>query len=154
MATKEISLEQVKKSYINKTSKSYRLKLFNKKWPFYTQKDLEGDYDVQHTLHQLQITKLFPLPFGIEKEMQVGYVPYTYTLTEEEAKDRLLSWLWEDISSQLGDEATVLKREAFFRTSEGKVTGSLYIIAEESIGYEVGIDQQLTNEGEQINDEN
>ena len=40
VATKEITLSQVKKSYINKTSKRYCLKLFNKKWPFYVQKDL------------------------------------------------------------------------------------------------------------------
>lgn len=150
----EMSLVQIKKDYTLETSKKYCLHFFDKKWTFYSQKPLQGDYDIQHSLSQLQITRLFPLPFGIDKVTQVGYRAKSFEIAEEEAKDLLLASLWKDISSQLGEEAIVLKREAFFKTCEGKVIGDLYIIAEEKIDFEVDIEQKMINEGEKINESN
>ena len=153
-AKEEISLIQTKKSYTSQTSKSYCFHFFDKKWIIYSQKPLTGQYDVQHTLSQLQITRLFPLPFGIDKVIQVGYTPMHFEITEEDAKDILLARLWQKIDSQLGDEATVLKREAFFKTCDGKVVGELFIIVEEKIDLEVGIEQKMINEGELMNESN
>lgn len=135
-ATKEIALEQVKKSYIDKTSKSYSLRLFNKELTLYSQKKLQGNYDVQYTLHQLRITKLFPLPFAIGTKTQIAYTPAYYKLEGEDAKDLLLTNLWQDIKGHLAADAKVLKREIYFKESQGKITGTLYVLVEESIGYE------------------
>ena len=153
-ATQEISLSQVKKAYTDQTSKTYRFKFFNNNITFLSHKDLKGSYDVTHTLHQLHITKMFPLPFGIEVETQVGYMPTEYTLTEDEAKDILLSRLWQEVKGHLSEGATVLTREVYFKESEGVITGTLYIVAEESIGYEVELEQKMLNEGERINEQN
>lgn len=135
--TKELSLNQVKKNYTNQTSKQYNLKLFDKKFRLYSQSSLQGAYDRMLTLYQLRITKLFPLPFGIEVQTSIGYTPVYYTLSKEEAEDELLSILWKTISNSLGEEAKILTREAYFRQAEDKITGTLYVVAEEEISYPV-----------------
>ncbi|MBP3888244.1 MAG: sporulation protein YqfD [Cellulosilyticum sp.] len=145
---KTINLEQVKKQYLDDVSKTYILKLFNKPFTLYNQKNSTSHYDTMYTLHQLQITKLFPLPFGLEVQSRIGYEPSYYTLTEEEAKDRLLSDMWQEISLSLGSEAKILKREAYFSATEGMITGSLYVIAEEEVSYPVEINMNMQNEGE------
>lgn len=154
VAKDEITLLQKRRSYTQQTSKRYRLNFFDKKITLYAQKNLQGEYDTQYTRHQLYVTKLFPLPFGVETETQFGYLPVYKTLTEEEAKDELLSCLWKKVKGQLSRDAIVLKREATFRSSEGKMIGILYITAEENIGYEVGIQQQMLNKGEVTNEQN
>ena len=84
---------------------------------------------------------MFPLPFAIEVENRVAYKPMVYTLSEEDAKDRLLCELWEQIEGSLGVEAQILKREAFFKKTGDAITGTLHVIAEEDIGYRLDLDQ-------------
>lgn len=150
--TKELSLQQVKKNYTNQASKKYILKFFNKKCTLFSGKALEGNVDQLLTLHQLRIIKLFPLPFGIEVQTNIGYTPTYYTLSKEEAEDKLLSDLWKEISSSLATEAKILKREAYFKESDGKITGTLYVIAEEEIGYPVNQTELMPDKGEMLNE--
>lgn len=148
----DISLQQVKKAYNNETSKKYTFKFFDTRLPLFSQKALTGEFDQLLTLHQLRITKLFPLPFGIEIQTQVGYKPTYITLTKEEAEDILLSKLWKEVESHLDANAKVLKREAYFKESEGIITGTLYVIAEEEIGYPVESSQKIQEKGEMLNE--
>lgn len=147
-----ISLKQVKKSYTHASSKKYTFKFFDKRLPLFSQKPLTGDFDQLFTLHQLRITKLFPLPFGIEVQTNVGYKPTYITLTKEEAEDQLLSELWKKVSSHLDTNAKVLKREAYFKEVEGTIKGTLYVIAEEEIGYPVESSQDMREKGEMLNE--
>ena len=119
---------------------------------FFSEKPLIGQYDKMLTLHQLRITKLFPLPFGIEVQTSIGYNPVYYTLTKEEAEDKLLSELWEQVSQSLSGEAQILKRDAYFKQTGGHISGTLYVVAEEDISYPIGIDQQIQNKGEMLNE--
>lgn len=150
--TKTIHLEEIKKQYLDEVSKTYILKLFNKPFTLYSQKNSTSHYDTMYTLHQLQITKLFPLPFGIEVQSRISYEPSYYTLTEEEAKDQLLSAMWQEISLSLDHQAKVLKREAYFNAVEGMVTGVLYVIADEEISYPVETSIEMQNKGEMLNE--
>ena len=145
---KTMNMEQVKKDYNDELSKTYILKLFNKPFTLYSQKSRTSHYDTMYTVHQLQITKLFPLPFALEVQARVGYEPSYYTLTSEEAKDELLAQMWQEISLSLGDEAKILKREASFNEADGKMTGMLYVIAEEEISYPVEASTTIQNKGE------
>ena len=150
--TKTMNMEQVKKAYQENTSKKYVLKLFNKDLTLFRQKQIEGTYDTMYTLHQLRITKLFPLPFGIEVQTQIGYSPTYYTLTKEEVEDRLLSSMWKEVSLSLGKEAKILKREAYFKQVGEQITGTLYIVAEEDISYPVESSIEMQNKGEVLNE--
>ena len=140
-ASGTIQFQQEKKQYLNESSKKWTLKLFNKAFQLYASKPPQGNFDKQITLHQLRITKMFPLPFAIEVENRVAYKPMIYTLSEEDAKDRLLCELWEQIEGSLGVEAQILKREAFFKKTGDAITGTLHVIAEEDIGYRLDLDQ-------------
>ncbi len=156
--TKEMDYNKVEKNYTNKTSKKYILKLFDKKINLYKdKKDIGQCYDTLITLHQLKITKLFPLPFSLEEQTNVGYEP-TYTkLTKQEVEDELLASLWTEISSSMTNGAVVVKREAYFNATKDKVVGTLYVVAEEELGYPVDIDptqSQLKKEGESVNEQN
>lgn len=153
-ATKEMPFVITKKHYTKQASKSYTFKCFNKSFPFYTQKPLTGNYDTAHTLHQLKITKLFPLPFAIEVTTQMGYQAESYTLTEDEVKDYLLSALWQDVKGSLDQEATILQRQATFKQEGDKIIGSLYVVAEEHIAYEVELDENMLNKGENPDEQN
>ena len=137
-------------------SKKYSLKLFNHSFTLWNQKIRSQDYDTQVTLHQLHITKLFPLPFAYEVQTRVGYTPDYKTLTVEEAKDMLLSQLWEDLRGSLSDNANVLKREVFFKETQEGVTGVLHVMAEEEIGYKVKatplVQPEGSSEGENANE--
>lgn len=146
--SKTMSTNQVKKHYTNDTSKKYILKLFNKDITLYNQKKTKEHYDTMHTLHQLKITNLFPLPFGLEVETQVAYEPTYYTLTKEEVEDKLLSDLWKEVSQRLGQEATIIKREVYFSQNEDQVTATLYVMAEEDISYAIETEAKVQNEGE------
>lgn len=150
--SRDMSLKQVKKNYTDETSKKYILKFFDKNLTFFSEKALTGQYDKMLTLHQLRITKLFPLPFGVEVQTCIGYTPLYYTLTKEEAEDRLLSELWEEVTKSLSKEAQILKREAYFKQTGGHISGTLYVVAEEDISYPVGVDQQMQNKGEMLNE--
>ena len=151
--TKTINMEQVKKQYQADTSKKYVLKVFDKNFTLFNQKKMQGTYDTMYTLHQLRITKLFPLPFGIEVQTQVGYAPTYYTLTKEEAEDQLLSKMWQEISLSLGEEAKILKREAYFKQVGEEITGTLYVVAEEDISYPIeGTSIDMQNKGEMLNE--
>lgn len=149
---KEISLQQVKKVYTNQTSKKYILKFFDKKFTLFSEKSLKGDFDQLLTLHQLRITKLFPLPFGVEVQTSVEYNPTYKTLTIKDAEDYLLSELWQEVSSSLTTKDKVLKREAYFKQSQGTVVGTLYVVVEEEIGYPVSISQELEEKGGVFNE--
>lgn len=140
-ASGAIQFQQEKKQYLNETSKKWTLKFFNKAFKLYASKPPSGTFDKQITLHQLKITKMFPLPFAIEVENRVAYKPILYTLSEEDAEDQLLCQLWEQIESSLGADAQILKREAFFKKTGDAITGRLYVIAEEDIGYRLDLDQ-------------
>lgn len=148
----EVSLTQVKKNYTTEVSKKYCLKLFNHSFTLWDQKIKTEDYDTQVMLHQLHITKLFPLPFAYEVHNRVGYVPETKTLTVEEAKDMLLSQLWKDLQASLSENANILKREVFFKETQEGVEGVLHVIAEEEIGYKVEAsplaEPEVSSEGE------
>lgn len=150
--SRDIPLKQVKKKYTNETSKKYILKFFDKSLTFFSEKALTGHYDKMFTLHQLRITKLFPLPFGVQVQTNIGYVPSYYTLTKQEAEDRLLSKLWEEVSKSLSKEAQILKREAYFKQENGHISGTLYVVAEEEISYPVGVDQEMQNKGDMLNE--
>ncbi|MBE6022280.1 MAG: sporulation protein YqfD [Cellulosilyticum sp.] len=150
--TKTMNLEQVEKQYQEETSKKYVLKIFDKELTLFKQKPLEGTADTMYTLHQLRITKLFPLPFGIEVQTQIGYIPSYYTLTKEEAEDLLLSNMWKEISLSLGKQATILKREAYFKQVDTQITGTLYIVVEEEIGYPVENNIEMQDKGETLNE--
>ena len=149
--TKSIRFEQVKKTYTDEVSKKYTLKCFDKNIKLFDQKKLNGPYMTLNTLHQLRITKLFPLPFGIEVQTCVGYEPMYYTLTKEQAEDKLLATMWKEMSQSLDQDAKVLKREAYFKQTEDKITGTLYVVAEEEIGYPVETSIDLQNKGEMFN---
>lgn len=149
---RDISLDQVRKNYTNETSKKYILKFFDKNFTFFSEKALTGQYDKMLTLHQLRITKLFPLPFGIEVQTCISYTPAYYTLTKEEAEDRLLSELWEEVSKSLSGEVKILKREAYFKQTEGHISGTLYVVAEEEISYPIEVEQEMQNKGEMLNE--
>ena len=82
----------------------------------------------------------------------MGYKPTYITLTKEEAEDILLSKLWKEVESHLDANAKVLKREAYFKESEGIITGTLYVIAEEEIGYPVESSQKIQEKGEMLNE--
>lgn len=152
----EVNFTQVKKNYTDEVSKKYSLKLFNHSFTLWNQKIKSQDYDTQVTLHQLHITKLFPLPFAYEVQTRVGYTPDYKTLTVEEAKDMLLSQLWEDLRGSLSDNANVLKREVFFKETQEGVTGVLHVMAEEEIGYKVKatplVQPEGSSEGENANE--
>ena len=150
--TKTIDLQQMKKAYQDDVHKTYILKIFNQPFTLYRQKNSTSHYDTMYTLHQLQITKLFPLPFGLEVQTQIGYEPSYYTLTDEEAKDQLLSNMWHEISLSLGSEAKILKREAYFSQAEGRVTGTLYVVAEEEVGYPLETSIEMQDKGEMLNE--
>lgn len=150
--TQTIQKRQVKKAYNDEVSKHYRLKFFDKTIPLFNTRKIEGTYDTFHTLHQLRLTKFFPLPFAVEVQSQVGYEPTYYTLSNEEAKDALLSSMWKHTSQYLDEKAKVLKREAFFKEEPHQIAGRLYVIAEESIGYPVETNRELQNEGAMSNE--
>lgn len=150
--SRDIALEQVKKNYTNEKSTKYIFKFFNKNLTFFSEKALTGQYDKMLTLHQLRITKLFPLPFGIEVQTCIGYTPVYYTLTKEDAEDKLLSVLWDEVSKSLSKEAQILKREAYFKQTNSHISGTLYVVAEEDISYPVGVDQEMQNKGEMLNE--
>lgn len=133
----EVSLTQIKKHYTNEVSRKYCLKLFNRSFKLWDQKIKMQDYDTQVRLHQLHITKLFPLPFAYEVDYRIGYTKETKNLTMEEAKDMLLSQLWKEVEGSLSENANVLKREVLFKETADGVTGTLHVIAEEEIGYKV-----------------
>lgn len=133
--TSEMPLTKQIKSYSSKASKQYRFKFFDHTFKLYSQKLPEGTFDKQITLHQLSITKLFPLPFGIETEVRVPYTVEEAVLTEEEVKDTLLCKMWQSISTHLSEDAHIIKREALFRKTGDKIIGKLYIVAEEEISY-------------------
>ena len=98
------------------------------------------------------MTKFFPLPFAIEIESQIGYEPTYYELNLEEAKDVLLSSMWKNISQYLDGNAKILKREAFYKEEAHQVTGILYVIADEAIGYPVETNREPQNEGVMFNE--
>lgn len=149
-SSNEIKMRQIKKDYTNEISKKYTFKLFNKAIVLKNQKIPFNYYDRQITLNQLSITRLFPLPFAFEVETRVAYIPSYKELSEEEAKDELLSKLWEDISKSLSQDAIILKREAFFQKTGNAITGTLHVVAEEDIGYTVKVPDHVvpSNEGE------
>ena len=139
-----LSLQNEKKIYLNKSSKKWTLKLFNKTFPIYNGRLPQDKFDKQITLHQLKITKMFPLPFAIEVENRVAYKAVPYTLTEEEAKDQLLCNLWKQIEESLDSNAQIIKREAFFKKNGNAITGTLHVVAQEDIGYRLNLDQGTT----------
>ncbi len=152
----EVNFTQQKKHYLDEVSRKYSIKLFNHPFTIWNQKVKSQNYDTQVVLHQLHITKLFPLPFAYEVQTRVGYIPDYKTLTVEEAKDMLLSQLWEDLSGSLSEDANVLKREVFFKETQQGITGVLQIIAEEEIGYKVEAtplaEPKTTSKGEGVNE--
>ncbi|MEE1072448.1 MAG: sporulation protein YqfD [Cellulosilyticum sp.] len=150
--TKTINMDQVKKQYLDETSKKYVLKLFDKNLTLFNQKLTSRNYDTMYTLHQLRITKLFPLPFGVEVQARIGYEPSYYTLTKEEAEDMLLAQIWGEMSKSLGKEAKILKREAYFKQVGKEITGTLYVVAEEEISYPVETSIEMQNKGEVLNE--
>jgi len=150
--SRDIVLKQVKKNHTNETSKKYILKFFDKNLTFFSEKALTGHYDKMFTLHQLRITKFFPLPFGIEVQTDISYTPTYYTLTKTEAEDRLLSELWEEVSKSLSKEAQILKREAYFKQTNGHISGTLCVVAEEEISYPVEVNQAVQNKGDMLNE--
>ena len=143
-ANATLLLQNEKKIYLNKNSKKWTLKLFNKAFPIYNGKLPQDKFDKQITLHQLKITKMFPLPFAIEVENRVSYKAVPYTLTEEEAKDQLLCNLWKQIEESLDPNAQIIKREAFFKKTGNAITGTLHVVAQEDIGYRLNLDQGTT----------
>ena len=150
--TQTIQKKQVKKAYNHEVGKQYHLKCFDKKIPLFPSKKLQGTYDTLYTLHQLRLTKFFPLPFAIEIESQIGYEPTYYELNLEEAKDALLSSMWKNVSQYLDGNAKILKREAFYKEEAHQVTGILYVIADEAIGYAVETNREPQNEGVMFNE--
>ncbi|WP_054741324.1 sporulation protein YqfD [Cellulosilyticum ruminicola] len=148
----EVSLTQVKKHYTNEVSRKYCLKLFNHSFKLWDQKIKMQNYDTQVRLHQLHITRLFPLPFAYEVDYRIGYNKETKVLTMEEAKDMLLSQLWKEVEESLSKNANVLKREVLFKETADGVTGTLHVVAEEEIGYKVEANPlaqpEVSSEGE------
>ena len=143
-ASATLSLQNEKKIYLNKISKKWTVKLFNKAFTIYNDKVPQNKYDKQITLHQLKISKMFPLPFAIEVEDRVIYKTVPYTLTEEEAKDQLLCNLWKQIEESLDSNAQIIKREAFFKKTGDAITGTLHVVAQEDIGYRLNLDHGTT----------
>ncbi len=143
-ASATLSLQNEKKIYLNKISKKWTVKLFNKSFTIYNDKVPQNKYDKQITLHQLKISKMFPLPFAIEVEDRVIYKTVPYTLTEEEAKDQLLCNLWKQIEESLDSNAQIIKREAFFKKTGDAITGTLHVVAQEDIGYRLNLDHGTT----------
>ena len=151
-ATGEMNLTRVRKQYTNDTSKRYILKLFNHDFTLWNQKINFETYDTQTTLHQLHITKLFPLPFGFEVQTRIAYTPTYETLSVDDAKDLLLSQLWQELSGSLSEDADILKREILYKESGETIEGTLHVVAEENIGYKVIaepiVQPEVSSEGE------
>ena len=145
--TQTIQKRQVRKAYNEEVRKVYRFKCFDKSIPFFASKKIEGEYDTLHTLHQLRLTKLFPLPFAIEVQSQIGYEPTYFELSAKEAEEALLSAMWKTVSQYLDKEARILKREAFFKEESQQVTGILYVAVDEEIGYPIETNREPQNEG-------
>lgn len=147
-----LSKKQVKKAYRDEVSKQYRFKFFDKTLPLFQTKKIEGDYDSFCAIHQLRITKLFPLPFGIEVVSKIAYDPTYYELSTQEAEDTLLSNMWKKLSQDFDENVKILKREAYFKEDKEKVTGVLYVMADEEISYPIETSMEIQNEGEELNE--
>lgn len=145
---KTIRLKQIKKQYLDTISKRYTLKIFDRHFKLFSQNQLVQPYDTLNTLYQLRITKLFPLPFGFEVQNCIGYEPIQYILTKEEAEDKLLSTMWKEMSQSIGEDARILRREAYFSEANDSITGILYVVAEENIGYPIQVTVDMQNKGE------
>lgn len=140
----DYALDQVDKHYTERTSKKYSLKMFNQQIPLINQEIKFKDWDRTITSHQLTITKFFPLPFAMEVEERIEYIPTITKVTEEEAKDKLTALLWDHLSEKLSEDAIILKRDMVFVKKGNAINGVLHVIAHEDIGYLV----ELHNEGE------
>ncbi len=155
-ASSTISLNQVKKKYMNQTSKNVALKLFNYNLKLYGQKPLNTTSDQFVSLHRLKLTRFFPLPFALQIETNIAYQPYHYQISAQEAKDFLLTRLWQQVKQGLSEDAKILKREAFFKQTGDAITGVLYVYAEEDVGYQVELKfgQDIQNKGENTHEQN
>ena len=137
-------LVQIEKVYTQRSTKKRSLKIFNHKIGLNQPKNDFCYRDSVITLHQLSITKLFPLPFAIEVEEQFEYYPRPTSISEEEAKEHLTVKLWDKISEQLAPDAIILKREIIFTKKGNAIQATFQVLAEEEIGYAV----ELPSEGE------
>lgn len=135
---------EISKDYTDNISSKYSLKLFNHPISLLNEKIPFKDYDRVITTHQLRVTKLFPLPFAFEIEQRLEYVPVKREISEQDAQDKLLAALWENLSGSLADAAIILKKDVFFTQTGNAIHGTLNVMAEEDIGYVI----QLQNEGE------
>jgi similar to stage IV sporulation protein len=143
-----LSTRQIKKDYTDNISKKYSVKVFNQTLPLYNQKVKFKYYDRVITNNQLKVTKLFPLPFAFEVEERLEYIPIPSDLSEQDAKDKLIAALWDNLSKSISDSAIILKRDVFFTKMGNTIYATLNVIVEEDIGYVV----QLQNEGETKNE--
>ncbi len=130
-----IPLQKLTKDYTDNVRKKYSLKVFNRIVPLYNQKVPFQHFDRVITNNQLRVTKLFPLPFALEVEERVEYIPKTTEISEQDAKDELVAKLWGEMSSYLSESAVVQYREVFFTKTENSVSATINIIVEEDIGY-------------------
>jgi similar to stage IV sporulation protein len=139
------SLQQLKKNYTDNISRKYSLKVFNQQLTFFNQKITFEQYDKVITNNRLSVTKLFPLPFALETEERLEYMPTIIEKSEEGAKDSLLSTLWENLNGKLAEDAIVLKKDVFFKKTGNAIYATLNVIVEEDIGYPIALQSEGEN---------
>ncbi|MEG0351970.1 MAG: sporulation protein YqfD [Cellulosilyticaceae bacterium] len=129
----EIPLYKVKKNYTQNVSKNFSVKLFNTKIPLYKNKRQYEHSDTLITVDQLRITELFPLPFYLEKEEKVEYIPEMIEVSQEEAMDKLEGALHDKLEETMGKDGKVLDQKIVYKKSGEVLIGELYAVVEENV---------------------
>ena len=143
-----ISFIQKRKKYTSNIQCSYSIKVLNKKLTFYKGKKLHQPYDTLITNHQLKLTKFFPLPLYFEKEERIEYNLIQVRLSEEEAKEKLLIKLSEELSKMIAEDVKIIDRQISYTKTEKGLIGKLDVIVEEDIG----TIQEIQEKGENMNE--
>lgn len=128
-----LPLTKIQKIYTNRVSKKWHMRIFDHKFSLWNQKASYEKYDTLITSHQLKLTRLFPLPFYLEKEERVEYIPHNEEINKVLAKDILEGALHDYLRAHISKDAQILKQEIHYTKSQNELIAIFNVIVEEDI---------------------
>lgn len=124
---------QLEKNYTKEVSTKWTVRIFDHQITLWNPKVVYENYDTLITIKQLSLTKALALPFYIQKEERVEYLPSTVKIDLQHAKDLLQGALYSHLRSLLEEEAKVLIQEISYKEEGQNLKAKLNALVEEEI---------------------
>lgn len=148
------SLSKIQKNYTQQVSSKWGVRLFKNRLTLWNPKIPYPYYDTLITVWQLSITELFPLPFYIEKQERIAYIPIRIKKDKETAKDCLIGALNDTLIKKVSQDAKILKQEISYFEENGYLKAKLNVLVEENIAVTQPIKTTISQVYEPVEGEN